>query len=214
VLIYGVYCYNFNSKQTRNYVKKIAILSITSIFLFGLIFQGGSIFGSTANASRQQENPQPAITPQLIKVVSAQATTKIIAVNFSAGSADIPCIKTAAQSADLVQSTGIINLNQPASCFSLKISSPTFEPVKLSVMPLNLPPVKVLVAARPGPVISPGGLSQAPLKSETPVLPAVSLGVIVSFAIASRRKIFRTASAGVLVARQALSLQQLRVLRC
>ena len=78
---------------------------------------------------------------------------------------------------NLVQQPGLINLNEPASCFSLQINSSHLVQSKLSVQPLAISyeQAKVFVNSSR---ISTATFVPAPVSQNTPILPLLVLAII------------------------------------
>jgi hypothetical protein len=193
-------------------VAKITTFILTSVFLLGIIFPGGNVFGVQKLNIDPKEN-QPAQVRQPITVISAVPSQKIISDITSHNYLATACNAQAAASGDLVQDAGLINLNQPANCFTLNISRQTYSYAQLSVQPLNTPHPNVTVLNH-SPSISSGNLSNAPVKQQTPIMPVVSFGMALAFAFDFRKNLRRSLNNQASRITSSLTLQQLRIMRC
>jgi len=197
---------------SRSAGKKIPILSLIVVFLFSLVFPNQSLFAVKETVPNQQQN-QAAVTLQpLVKVVTAAAETQVTVASQSNPATLSPACVGVAQSGDVLQNAGLVNLDQPASCFSLEVSHLAFNPRELSVS--VLPQINNKVVVAPWPVqISSASFSGVPFSPSSPALPLVSFTIAIGFFVLSRRLRGRIINS-VSTLKQTLTLHQLQVLRC
>lgn len=191
---------------------KITTFILTSAVLLGLIFPGGNIFGVQKSAINPQDS-RPAQAQQAVTVISAAPAPQIIADITSHNYLATACKPEAGASGDILQDAGIINLNQPANCFTLNISRQTYSYAQLFVQPLKAAHSSVAVVYN-GPSISSGNVSNAPVKQETPIMPVASFGLAIALAFSFRKNIVRSLNNQASRITDSLTLHQLQMLRC
>ncbi len=144
-----------------------------------------------------------------VKVISSTQSFAMIKVQSNSSG----CLVNGKNYGGFVQSPGILDLNQPAQCFSLNRVGGSVSSAVLSVKPLiaAMQTVKVIVVGflLTGPSILPQAASQS-----VPILPAVFV-YISALLVWEQKKvlIYRLISPTVKL-KTALSLQQLQVFRC
>lgn len=194
-------------------MKKIPIYSLIFAFLFSLIFPGQAVFamGPVApQAAAQTVELSP--PPVLIKVVSVVPAQSIL-VNQAAVSLPpvLSCSFSARTGTNLVQDTGLINLNQPANCFSFVTPRPQNQP-QLAVQKLPALQPTIVILNQPLAIKAPS-LASAPVAQSSPMLPLTASVLAAGFVFGKRRLVL-----AALNPRQALTKvfrpNQLQVLRC
>ena len=196
-------------------MRKITSYSLITAVFLSLIFPNLSVFSVAASKGKETQNQNQNPPRQaIINLVSLPAVAQIAVRNYS-GRTELSaiCSGTVAQSGDILQDTGKINLNLPASCYSLTASRKILQPANLLLQSLSLPTASIKVIYH-GPVIAAPDLSQAPVKSQSPVLPAVPFALFVSLVLALRKNILKRALSAAFTLKQTLKLEQLMVLRC
>ena len=191
---------------SRSAGKKTPILSLAIVFILSLVFPNQSLFAAKPEAPAQaQSTPMPSQAQPLVKVVAAIPQVEVVVPSAAAQ-------PVALFSCSFTTKSGGINLNQPASCFTLEIShfAPNQQTLAVRALPQISP--KVVVASWPVKVSSPS-LAQAPGAQSIPVLPLTAFAIGIGFLVSDRRvkaKIVNSANNF----RQTLNLHQLQVLRC
>jgi hypothetical protein len=128
------------------------------LFLFLVIPEGSfALAQPDAGQPVSKKLQTEASFPTVIKVVSASGAVGILPV----WSGNPSCMGAPSAPQNLVQDTGILNLNQPASCFSISLAEPVVSP-SLAVEPLGL--------SAPGPV----GVVSQPVYAPNYALPVAA----------------------------------------
>lgn len=160
------------------------------------------------------ENSQDKIAVQtVLHVVKAAAPQVVVAAPTVSAAAGLNCVAGAATAAaDEVQSPAAVNLNQPASCFNLRIA--ILQPIKtLAVQPRLQPAVTVVVVSA---AVSFNAFNLVPGRdNEKTTAVLVLLVAFLAFAFAIKKKLSTSQSPetkNTFVFRP--SLAQLVMLRC
>lgn len=126
---------------------------------------------AVAGAAPAQDISQPVVT-----VVNRPQTAKVSVAN--AQSSSLSCASKAGSTNNLAQDAGVVNLNQPAACFSLSLGA-AVSYAALKVQPLKALQPKILVRQNQ-PLISNPDLSQAPLSQNFPAVPVSAVVVFMA----------------------------------
>jgi len=153
-----------------------------------------------------------ALAQPALHVTQAEAGAEVKVVLSGGAESRAACVFLAAQKNGLLQEAASVNLNSPANCFSLSVSHSASPQWHLAVKALPATQTKIVVASFPEQIAS-ASFGRAPFEPLIPVFPAAAFVAAAMFAEAEKKIISKTIKAAV-SAKQALSLQQLQVLRC
>ena len=153
-----------------------------------------------------------AVSIQVIQpIVNAKIQVSQNGVLFATASS---CQEASGAASDIVQDAGLVDLNQPANCFSLQDSSEVnYSSVHLSVVVPKAAAVKVAVVIPQSKISVPDFLPTTggqPL----PVLPLTFVTAGLIFALWETKLSFRKLAVKAASLKFTLSLHQLQVLRC
>lgn len=175
----------------------------------------GSLPAAFAGELSAPEFTQRQSLPAQIKIVVTEAKLVGSELNVQAGQASFTLVgcQTAVSQSGLVQDQAVVNLHQPANCFTLTPAKNLASQAKLSVQPLYK--IEQRVVALPSAKISsvhyqkapsPPIFSQAPL----PVFALLMVFMAAGVGIAAS-KLKKTSFNRI---KQALKLEELQMLRC
>ena len=194
-------------------MKKILTKSFIILYALSLILPNQTSFAYSESQSASLQNNQ--VNTALIEVVSYPQSAILNIVNPNSVSAAIAACGAMTNSSNfnLVQQPGLINLNEPASCFSLQINSSHLVQSKLSVQPLAISyeQAKVFVNSSR---ISTATFVPAPVSQNTPILPLLVLAIIEGVVISKKQTLNSKLVGFGHNIRQSLTLHQLQMLRC
>ena len=194
-------------------MKKILTKSFIILYALSLILPNQTSFAYSESQSASLQNNQ--VNTALIEVVSYPQSAILNIVNPNSVSAAIAACGAMTNSSNfnLVQQPGLINLNEPASCFSLQINSSHLVQSKLSVQPLAISyeQAKVFVNSSR---ISTATFVPAPVSQNTPILPLLVLAIIEGVVISKKQTLNSKLLGFGHNIRQSLTLHQLQMLRC
>ena len=194
-------------------MRQTSIYSLITIFVLTLLFPKSGSLEQAAQAQAAQNNAVKTSATILVTVVQPSVTAKI-SVSEVAIATSASCFGGAGSQSNIVQNAGVVNLNQPANCFSLSdSSSANFSGVRLSVVSPAMPAVKVSVIT-PQVKISAFNFNPAPAGQSIPVLPLTFFATGILWALSERKNIFKKLSQKLSSLKTSLSLQQLQVMRC
>jgi hypothetical protein len=147
---------------------------------------------------------------QLVKVVTVTPNQRVVPQTFARAPQSTGCSLTASASAGLLQNGADLNLNQPASCFSLVPGSAVAQS-SLAVVVIHSSATIVLPSRNY--IAEKGVFVPSPIKQESslPALGFIALAVVLLEEGKSFKKIVRHSTASFT---QSLTLHQLGVLRC
>jgi hypothetical protein len=184
------------------------IWKILSVFVVAALALPAGIFASVQNAqnSGRQVAAQAA---QLVRVVSTQSA-QVVVPQALASSNTWECSLNAATPQNFLQNAEAVNLNKPASCFSLALARPVVQP-KLSVVLFRQ--FDTVVAPNPNRILeSFSFIPTLPVRdSALPGLAFVVAGIIL---FEEKKLIQKLAVQLPENTAQGLTLYQLGVLRC
>ena len=199
-------------------MKKILALNLIFAFLLGLVYSSPAIFASSKSinglpANTRAKNSAQATNLSKAPIVTVVALPAPPIVQVAAAPLALSCLGVSGKiSANLIQDEGVINLNEPANCFSLQASTQKFAVENLRVQ--NLQQTATVQIAYNGQQLQSPDLVPAPLSPQGfPSLPALSFTLVVA-ALVLRKKI----TTGLLNLRKQVLLSigayRLEILRC
>ena len=198
-------------------MKKALNLSLALAIFLSLAFPAQGAFLSSKQASSKNQASDNSISvTKTIPVVTAKPDQIVIAATPAGGKNILAssCQISAQATGVLLQGSFAVNLNQPASCFSLTPAHLAVSAAPLAVLPLAQAQPKVVVLVTP-PMFSSPDFSTTPASPFVPVLPLAVYGFAI-LAFSKRRSLKQSFlkltnnSQGELP----LTLHQLMMLRC
>lgn len=183
-------------------------LRITSFLIIASLAVPAGVFALPKNVQSSAKTAAVSAI-QLVKVVAALPAQTVVPQAQSASAVTACSVKIAAN-ANLVQNAGAVNLNQPASCFSL-------APAQLAAA-ASLAVAQLLLAATVV-VVNHSSFFETPFFAPSPLGPGSALPALVFAALTvilfeERKSIQKAATRLLGNFIQSLTLHQLRVLRC
>lgn len=184
--------------------KFLAFSLMLSLALPAGVFASNVYVGSPVSNSFSQVKPLVAIS-----VHQAKASAVIVPLVTSGASLSVSCSVFASSFSNVVQNASAINLNQPASCFTLVPGSVTVQP-SLIVTPLRaLPSIVIKPVQR---VAQYPAYGHVPASADT-ALPLLVAGALVGFLYEEKVRIQKLGrKLGAL--HYVISLEQMQILRC
>ncbi len=146
-----------------------------------------------------------------ISVITAQSAAKI----SDQGSVNIlsSCFGVVSQTKNLVQDTGVVNLNNPVSCFRFSFQGLTSAPLSLSVKPLAQPKIYIITQALN--FSHAPNLTKGPLTAQSiPVLPSVLFILVAVLVSIKKQDLVNLLVKISLNFSSVKSLEKLQVYRC
>lgn len=196
--------------------KELAVKKISTFSLVIVLLAAGFLPSWQAAARSNFFVPDVASTAaavpvQNVHVVSLSQNSATVAV--SSGAALAACQNPASASGNLVQDTGLIDLNQSANCFVLKPAVLPPSP-KLSVEPLVRPLVSLAVQTTPTVLFTTMAAGAAPLLPDLPVLPLTGFSLVVVFELFDIKKLSKQALSKIPFFVPETNFVEFKVLRC
>lgn len=168
-------------------MKKIIVLNLIVVISIGLIYKGPVSFFTSATAASYSSGSNRQVPAKRLPNVEVVTLPLPGAVQASVQAV---CQNAVLKSGNLVQDEGAINLNQPANCFSLQITSAKVLNLNLAISSLPVP-AKIVVTRSPSFLQNPDFLPSPLDPVSLPAMPAVSLAVLATTLIL-RKKIIAT----------------------
>lgn len=201
-------CYNYGTKMQSKAKKFFVSLAVLALGF-------GSLPAAFAGELSAPEFTQRQSLPAQIKIVVTEAKLIGSELAVQAGQASFTLVgcQIAVSQAGLVQDQAVVNLHQLANCFTLTPAKNSASQIKLSVQPLYK--IEQRVVALPSARISSAHYSQAPslpIFSQAPLPVFALLMVFMAAGLGIRASKLKKASLSAI--KQALSLEQLQMLRC
>ena len=195
-------------------MKKISIYILIAVFALG--FGIPNIFGIfySQNIIAPKTNASEVVLPQaLVTVVPFSASVQTVLPPSASAVSSNECRTSAGSSNNFVQDSGLVNLNQPANCFSLKVSGFAQTSVQLAVKALQTAPATIVVQKTSEAALLPF-FEQAPVSSSAPVLPLATFILLVIYEMYSNRQSFKEKFYKIISVKNNLGLSKLQIMRC
>jgi hypothetical protein len=186
------------------------IWKLTSGFIIASLAMPMGVFALPQNVQSAAGQQPAAAVVQTVKV-AAFLPNQAVVPQQSNTAAQIPaCVTRAVASNDLLQNTGVVNLNQPALCFSLALGKVAAVP-SLAVV-LMRQTAKVILPSQNRVAGSPSLASKSP--AQDTALPSLIFIVSAAVIFEQRKHAKKPAVRFLKNISRSLTLYQLGILRC
>jgi hypothetical protein len=174
----------------------------------------GSLIPAQAFANSPEalgHNPAPEQTSSAITVYVASAMLPVAEVKMANGVAGPGCELNSQTTSTYVQDTGLINLNQAASCFALQASTVAIQSELVVAEAMSTAEVRVMEQE---PLSFMNILPGSPVSATSPVVPAPVLAIAIGLIVLAWQRAKKNLVKASIALKQALTLTQLQVMRC
>lgn len=200
-------------KQTKIAFLLIFLLAIPSGVLASFQVSKQTVQPLSVNTVYKSLNNQvaPAVSTS-VKVIKIVQNSLITNEQPDVDGSTYACLPENHNSGSLVQNSGILNLNQPAKCFSLGIKNGSYSFAQLSVQPLAA--VQKIVVVVSNHVITGPKLLALPGFQDLSVLPTAAVNALFQSSRTENKVKKDKLLLVIKKIKNVFSLQQLQVLRC